>query len=120
MDKMFELDYETRSFKPTVEWMAERYNEANQKLFNGELGSCEFGLFTSGKGSLGTTNGRFRMKARNLRYNRYDRRLYKVINGEKIYVNHENFVALANPEIELNGNKLGSEWAFMVTLVHEM
>lgn len=40
MDKMFELDYETRSFKPTVEWMAERYNEANQKLFNGELGSC--------------------------------------------------------------------------------
>lgn len=60
------------------------------------------------------------MKARNLRYNRYDRRLYKVINGEKIYVNHENFVALANPEIELNGNKLGSEWAFMVTLVHEM
>lgn len=120
MDKIFELDYETRSFKPTVEWMAERYNEANQKLFNGELGSCEFGLFTSGKGSLGNTNGHFRMKARDLLCSRYDRRLYKVINGEKIYVNRENFVALANPEIELNGNKLGSEWAFMVTLVHEM
>ena len=28
MGKVFDLDYETRSFRPTVEWMAKRYAEA--------------------------------------------------------------------------------------------
>ena len=120
MDKMFELDYETRSFKPTVQWMAERYDEANQKLFNGELGSCKFSLFTTGKGSRGKTNGWFRMTGGDLRYNNYNRRMYKIVNGIKIEINRDNFAEIAKPEISLNGNKSGSEWAFMVTLVHEM
>lgn len=121
MDKLFELDYETRSFKPTVEWMSKRYDEANQKLFNGSLKQCDFGLFTTGSGSRGNTNGWFRITARGLKYNSRDRRLYKEVYGyEKVYVNYDNFYEIAHPKIELNGNKSGSEWAFMVTLVHEM
>lgn len=121
MDKMFELDYETRSFKPTVEWMSERYDEANQKLFNGELGGCDFGLFTTGEGCRGNTNGKFQMvDSRNITYNRYTHRMYRFVGGEKIAINRENFYELARPKIWLNGNKSGSEWAFMVTLVHEM
>jgi predicted SprT family Zn-dependent metalloprotease len=120
MEKMFDLDYDTREFKPTVEWMTLRYNEANQKLFGGELGKCYFSLFTTGKGSQGKTNGYFTMQGKPCAY-AYDRRLFKMSPfNEKIYVNRGNFFEIAKPLISLNGNKSGSEWAFMVTLVHEM
>lgn len=42
-------------FKPTIEWMTQKYDELNQELFEGELGHCDFELFTSGKGSGGRT-----------------------------------------------------------------
>ena len=121
MDKMFDLDYETRSFKPTIQWMRQRYDEANQKLFNLKLGGCEFGIFTTGKGSRGSTNGWFRLTGNGLYIDRYSRRLFKKIGwSEDEKINYGNFPELAKPKIELNGNKSGSEWAFMVTLVHEM
>ena len=121
-DMMFNLDYETRTFRPTVEWMKERYNEANEKLFNGALGKCDFGVFTTGRGSRkGGINGWFKLEGIGLRYLRgIDPRLYLTMYGHKVYINRSNFVEVARPKIELNGNKVGSEWAFMVTLVHEM
>ena len=116
MERLFDLDYETRSFRPTVEWMAKRYDEANKKLFGGVLGKCDFGVFTTGRGSRGGINGWFKMTGKGLLVSPTNYRL--ISHGVK--VNSDNFVALARPRIELNGNKRGSEWAFMVTLVHEM
>jgi hypothetical protein len=114
----FELDYNTRDFRPTVEWMSRRYSEANEKLFGGALGKCDFEVFTTGRGSRGATNGWFKLTGG-----------FSVTNGGGLIkhtplglstINHDNFYLLAKPRIELNGNKRGSEWAFMVTLVHEM
>jgi predicted SprT family Zn-dependent metalloprotease len=123
MSKLFDLDYESRTFKPTVEWMAKRYDEANQKLFNGKLGKCDFGIFTTGRGSRGGINGWFKLSAGNIRVTNggtliKDTLVYCNITTTRI--THDNFYELARPRIELNGNKSGSEWAFMVTLVHEM
>ena len=44
-----------KTFKPNVQWMAKKYKEMNQKLFYGQLGDCDFGIFTTGKGSEGRT-----------------------------------------------------------------
>ena len=121
---IFELDYETRSFRPTVEWMKRRYDEANEKLFNGALGKCDFAVFTTGRGSRGGINGWFKITGRNVVSMRTDRKLYLASPFSKfmplVYINKSNFADIAKPRIELNGNKVGSEWAFMVTLVHEM
>jgi hypothetical protein len=125
MDKVnFELDYETRDFRPTVDWMRRRYDEANEKLFGGALGKCDFKVFTSGRGSRGGTNGWFRLTGENIRVNPYINYLYvsHPTNALREYkrITASNFYDDAKPRIELNGNKRGSEWAFMVTLVHEM
>ena len=119
MDKMFELDYETRSFKPTVEWMAERYNEANQKLFNGALGECDFNVFTTGRGSQGGTLGWFKIAARGIMADRHSRKMFKQ-GWDRVYVDRKNFVEMCHPTIELNGNYSGTEHGFLATLVHEM
>ena len=116
MEKVFDLDYETRSFRPTVEWMAKRYAEANNKLFGGVLGKCDFKVFTTGRGCRGGVNGWFRLSGENILVSPANYRL--ISNGIKL--DSDNFVELGKPRIELNGNKRGSEWAFMVTLVHEM
>ena len=39
-----------KTFKANTQWMAEKYEEMNQKLFNGLLGNCNFEVFTKGKG----------------------------------------------------------------------
>ena len=119
MDKMFELDYETRSFKPTVEWMAERYNEANQKLFNGALGECDFNVFTTGRGSQGGTLGWFKIAARGIMADRHSRKMFKQ-GLDRVYVDRKNFVEMCHPTIELNGNYSGTEHGFLATLAHEM
>ena len=111
----FELDYNTRDFRPTVEWMSRRYDEANEKLFGGALGKCDFKVFTTGRGSRGGTNGWFRLTSTNLVLS--PTRKFFILG---VRVNPNNFYDAAKPRIELNGNKRGSEWAFMVTLVHEM
>ena len=64
-----------KTFKPTVEWMAQKYQEMNEKLFGGELGYCDFNIFTTGRGSEGGTLGWFKITARNIRIRRYNRRM---------------------------------------------
>ena len=108
-----------KTFKPNVQWMAKKYKEMNQKLFYGQLGDCDFGIFTTGKGSEGRTLGWFKTKGDNIRVDRYSRRMF--INGwERIYIDRNNFVELCRPTIELNGNYGGTEHGFLATLVHEM
>ena len=108
-----------KSFRPNVEWMAAKYAEMNSLLFNGELGECDFAIFTTGKGSEGGTLGWFKIKGRNIRADRYSRRMF--VNGwERVNINRNNFVSLCHPTIELNGNYTGTEHGFLATLVHEM
>lgn len=109
-----------KTFVPTVEWMTEKYDEMNSQLFNGALGECSFNVFTTGRGSEGGTLGWFKITGRNIRVDRYSRRMFKNTNWEKVYVNRENFVYMCQPRIELNGNYSGTEHGFLATLVHEM
>ena len=116
-----ESDDIDKSFKPTVEWMREKYDEMNKKLFNGELGECDFELFTTGKGSCGGVFGWFCHNNRNVKVEKNTRKLF-VYSGryDKIYLTPDNFAELCNPMIKLNGNLVGTEHAFLATLVHEM
>ena len=110
-----------KTFSPTVEWMNQKYDEMNDLLFGGKLGKCFFGIFTTGKGSEGRTLGWFRMTGRNLRINRYNRRIFKRYGyGDEVYADSSNFFEVCEPKIELNGNYTGTEHAFLATLVHEM
>lgn len=112
-----------KTFTPSVEWMTARYAEMNDQLFGGKLGECDFGIFTTGRGSEGGTLGWFKITTRGIRIDRYSRRMYKVtFNGwsDKIYVDRNNFYDICRPKIELNGNYSGTEHGFLATLVHEM
>ena len=109
-----------KAFIPNTQWMAEKYDEMNSQLFNGTLGECDFNVFTTGRGSEGGTLGWFEITGRNIRVDRYSRRMFKNTNWEKVYVNRENFVYMCQPRIELNGNYSGTEHGFLATLVHEM
>lgn len=111
-----------KNFKPTVEWMSKKYKEMNKLLFNGKLGDCDFGIFTTGKGSQGRTLGWFKMTGRNLKAKSYDRHMFVFdwAQMKDIYINSDNFVQLCKPCIQLNGNYSGTEYAFLTTLVHEM
>lgn len=109
------------NFKPTTSWMSLKYNELNQKYFNGELGGCYFDIFTTGRGSEGKTLGQFSMLGEGLCYLDFQRHLYvKTDDMHDIYINRENFFKLAKPVISLNGNYSGPENVFLSTLVHEM
>lgn len=112
-----------KSFKPTVNWMAEKYDEMNAKLFGGQLGHCDFNIFTSGRGSQGRTLGFFRMNGRGLKIEIATRKMFRHddwFSNDKEYVNKSNFYSVCRPSIELNGNYSGTEHAFLGTLVHEM
>jgi hypothetical protein len=111
-----------KTFRPTVDWMAEKYDEMNALLFNNDLSSCYFKVFTSGRGSQGRTLGFFRLTGSNLRYKRNNREIYQYdeYDYDIIYVNRENFFDICEPLIALNGNYSGTEEAFLNTLVHEM
>lgn len=112
-----------KSFKPTVNWMAEKYDEMNAKLFGGQLGQCDFNIFTSGRGSQGRTLGFFRMNGRGLKIEIATRKMFghnDWFPNDKEYVNKSNFYSVCRPSIELNGNYSGTEHAFLGTLVHEM
>ena len=112
---------EDRTFKPTPDWMAVKYNEMNKTLFNGELGECDFAIFTTGKGSEGGTLGWFKIIGKGLKGDRYSRRMYRYNSfGEKEWITKKSFVQICKPKIELNGNYSGTENAFLATLVHEM
>jgi hypothetical protein len=113
-----------KTFKPTVEWMTAKYAEMNDQLFNGELGACNFKVFTTGRGAEGGVLGWFKITARGITINRYSRRMsYRIYNGLSLMggtVTRENFYDVCKPQIELNGNYTGTEHAFLATLVHEM
>ena len=108
-----------KTFKANTQWMAEKYEEMNQKLFNGLLGNCNFEVFTKGKGSEGRTLGWFTLKGSNLMVERYNRKIVKK-GVDKVYIDRNNFFELCCPTIGLNGNYCGTEHAFLGTLVHEM
>lgn len=110
---MNELD---KSFRPTVEWMQDKYDEMNQALFGGSLGQCYFRVFTSGKGSQGGVLGWFKISNRGVYVNRSTRRMYM----RDTLATRQNFFDLCKPLIEVNGNYLGTEYGFLCTLVHEM
>jgi len=112
-----ELD---KTFKPTVEWMSAKYAEMNKQLFGGELGECNFKIFTSGRGSEGGTLGWFKITGHGIRIRRYNRRMFKYNGWDEINIDRKNFAALCQPQIELNGNYSGTEHGFLATLVHEM
>ena len=109
-----------KTFVQTSQWMAEKYAEMNSQLFGGKLGECNFGVFTTGRGMEGGTLGWFKITGRNIRVDRYSRRMFKTTGWDKVYVNKENFYYMCQPKIELNGNYFGNEHGFLATLVHEM
>lgn len=109
-----------KSFKPTIEWMASKYEEMNKRLFMGQLGMCDFGIFTNGRGSEGRTLGYFQCGARGLQAERRSRRMFISSWGNLTYINKDNFVDLCHPIIKLNGNYSGTEHVFTNVLVHEM
>ena len=113
-----------KTFKPTVEWMSAKYAEMNNQLFGGELGECNFKIFTTGRGMEGGVLGWFKITSRGISVNRYTRRMsYRISDGISISggtVTRENFYKVCQPQIELNGNYSGTEHGFLVTLVHEM
>lgn len=117
---MILVDKEKRGFRPTIGWMRDRYNEMNDLLFDGSLGDCNFEIFTSGRGSEGRTLGKFQMKTKGLKCDRYTRRMFKEVHFEIINITASNFVETCNPTISLNGNYTGTEYGFLATLVHEM
>lgn len=108
-----------KTFRPTTQWMAEKYDDMNQQLFGGKLMGCEFEVFTRGAGMEGGTLGWFCMEG-GIRVERRGRAMFKEMGWDRSYVNRGNFVALAKPKIKLNGNYSGTEHAFLATLVHEM
>lgn len=121
-DIVSELD--NGGFVATVEWMSQKYDEMNAKLFDGKLGKCHFEITTTGKGSKGKRFGYFCLNARNLKYNQSTRRMYifDFLNGEKMFINKNNFFEYCKPTIGLNGeaNVSRTEKSALTTLVHEM
>lgn len=112
---------ENVKIKPTVEWMAKKYEEMNSRLFDNRLGECNFRIFTSGKGSQGSRLGCFGFDSRNIRINIHTRRMF--IPGtwghDDIIINQLNF-EICKPYIALNGNYSATEEAWLNTLIHEM
>ena len=109
-------------FRATTEWMANKYNELNQRLFGGSLGTCDFSIFTTGRGSQGSVLGWFKLKGYNLKIESRTNRIYSLsnMNYDKIYIDRKNFCEICKPAIELNGHYIGTELAFSATLLHEM
>jgi len=108
-----------KMFVPTVEWMSEKYDEMNKKLFDGKLGSCRFGIFTTGSGSQGSTLGRYKSKP--FYYKRNNGKMFVYDdNGQEVYINRDNFAKLLDPQILINGNYRSNEYSRLCTLVHEM
>lgn len=112
---------EDKTFVPNIGWMAEKYDEMNEKLFGGSLGRCSFEVFTTGRGSQGNVLGWFKITRKGVKIDRYTRRMYVYKDWfDKVYINKNNFVEECLPKIELNGNYTGTEHGFLATLVHEM
>lgn len=118
-----EISNSDEKFTPTVDWIAEKYFELNEWLFNGKLGNCLFEVYTSGKG-MERSLGHFRFTGKGVKYNKRTRRMYWVdpvyIGPLEVHINAENFVKYTKPMIGLNGNYKRTEHMWLNTLVHEM
>ena len=117
---LLEID-ESKVIDLTTDWMAREYDRMNRLLFNGELGPCVFGIFTTGRGSEGGVLGWFRICGQNIKVRRSLGRMFRYdYDGREIWVNRDNFVDICKPKIELNGNYRWTQKAALSTLVHEM
>lgn len=112
--------------RATPEWIKEKYDEMNQLLFNGSLGRCNFGLFSSGRGSEGGWLGRFRIGG-NVVVDRRTRQMStnSVSLGSGLYlsgvaIKQYNFYDKCKPYIEFNSHYQATEEALLHVLVHEM
>ena len=118
-----EISNSDERFTPTVDWIAEKYFELNEWLFNGKLGNCLFEVYTSGKG-MERSLGHFRFTGTGVKYNKRTRRMYWVDpvyhNSLEVHINAANFVKYTKPMIGLNGNYKRTEHMWLNTLVHEM
>ena len=106
-------------FTPTVDWIADKYFELNEWLFNGRLGNCLFEIFTTGEG-METSLGHFRLTGRSVKYNKRTRQMFYVGYDHKENINADNFAYYTKPMIGLNGNYKRTEHMWLNTLVHEM
>ena len=118
-----EISNSDEKFTPTVDWIAEKYFELNEWLFNGKLGNCLFEVYTSGKG-MERSLGHFRFTGTGVKYDKRTRRMYWVDpvyhNSLEVHINAANFVKYTKPMIGLNGNYKRTEHMWLNTLVHEM
>lgn len=118
-----EISNSDEKFTPTVDWIAEKYFELNEWLFNGKLGNCLFEVYTSGKG-MERSLGHFRFTGKGVKYNKRTRRMYWVdpvwVDVLEVNITAENFVEYTKPMIGLNGNYKRTEHMWLNTLVHEM
>lgn len=107
-------------FTPTVDWIADKYFELNEWLFNGRLGNCLFEVFTRGEG-METSLGHFRFTGRGIKYSERTGQMYYYTGyGEKEKIDANNFALYTKPMIGLNGNYKRTEYMWLNTLVHEM
>ena len=114
-----EISNSNEKFTPTVDWIAEKYFELNEWLFNGKLGNCLFEVYTSGKG-MERSLGHFRFTGTNIKYDKRTRQMYYANYGYKENIDADNFVYYTKPMIGLNGNYKRTEHMWLNTLVHEM
>lgn len=107
--------------EPTVEWLKVKYDEMNKSLFDSKLQSCEFEIFTTGRGMEGGLLGIFKRENPNIKYDKKTGHNFVIgINGEREYIDYDNFVKICKPKILINGNYKWTEKALLSTLVHEM
>lgn len=107
-------------FTPTVDWIADKYFELNEWLFNGRLGNCLFEVFTRGEG-METSLGHFRFTGRGIKYSERTGQMYYCPDyGQKEKIDANNFALYIKPMIGLNGNYKRTEYMWLNTLVHEM
>lgn len=107
-------------FTPTVDWIADKYFELNEWLFNGRLGNCLFEVFTRGEG-METSLGHFRFTGRGIKYSERTGQMYYYTGyGEKEKIDANNFALYTKPMIGLNGNYKRTEYMWLNTLAHEM
>jgi len=114
-----EISNSDEKFTPTVDWIAEKYFELNEWLFNGKLDNCLFEVYTSGKG-MERSLGHFRFTGTNVKYDKRTRQMYYTSYGYKENIGADNFVYYTKPMIGLNGNYKRTEHMWLNTLVHEM
>ena len=107
-------------FTPTVDWIADKYFELNEWLFNGRLGNCLFEIYTTGEG-METSLGHFRFTGRGIKYSERTGQMYYCPDyGQKEKIDANNFALYIKPMIGLNGNYKRTEYMWLNTLVHEM